>query len=196
MRAIAPSSARRLAALLVPALLVAAQATSRGDGGGSPGAGGTGPKVVHEAVYLAVEGLKGDAGATRVETAVKAVEGVASFAWTARSVPAGAGEAVTGEAKVVRVAGKAADAALVAAVTGAGASGRVVPTTEVTLVFQKKLHCDGCLLRVEEVCNAVAGTKEVDVAADRTKVRIVFDPKRAEVEAYKKALAAAKYPVQ
>lgn len=195
MHAFAPSSARRLAALLVPAVLLAAQATSRGDGGG-PGAGGTGPKVVHEAVYLAVEGLKGDAGATRVEAAVKAVEGVASFAWTARSVPTQAGEALSGEAKVVRVAGKAADAALVAAVTGAGASGRVVPTTEVTLVFQKPLHCDGCVLRVEEVCKAVAGTKEVDVAADRTKVRVVFDPKRAEVDAYKKALAAAKYPVQ
>lgn len=145
----------------------------------------TAKKVVLEPVFLVVTDVKDDAAAAKVAAAVTAVKGVTSFAWTVERT----------EAKVVREQGVAGDDVLVKAVATAGFGAQTLATREVRLPFAKKLHCPACVMKVEETARAMAATKEVEVAADRTSVRVLYDTKQADEAAYRKAIGDAGYPI-
>lgn len=171
----------RLALALAAAVLAFAPAAV-----GEPPAGtATEPKVVLEPTWVAFDGVKDEAGAAKVQAAVAAVKGVRSFEWTVANA----------EAKVVREQGTAGDAVLVKAAADAGFAATPIATKEVTLTFAKKLHCPACVMKVEETARAMAATKEVEVSADRTNVRVRFDVKKADEAAYRKAIGEAGYPI-
>ncbi len=142
------------------------------------------PKL--EYLYLTVTGAKTDAVAADAQRKVAAVKGVQSFEWTAPRI----------EVKVVRVVGQAPTPTLVAAFQQAGVSAAGLPVNQTALVFKKKLHCNGCVVKVKRALKAIKGTKEVHVAKDMTGVTIVYDTKTASVAQFQKAVAGVGYPTK
>lgn len=61
------------------------------------------------------------------------------------------------EAKVVRIVGLAATPDLVAASQAAGAPAALLPVVQHKLIFVKKLHCNGCVLKVKRALEAAEG---------------------------------------
>lgn len=169
-------------ALAVAAVLAFAPVALAGD---PPAGGATEAKVVLEPAWVAFAGVKDDAAAAKVQAAVAAVKGVRSFEWTVANA----------EAKLVREQGTAGDDVLVKAAADAGFTATPIATKEVTLTFAKKLHCPACVMKVEETARGLAATKEVEVSADRTTVRVRFDVKKADEAAYRKAIGEAGYPI-
>lgn len=169
-------------ALAVAAVLAFAPVALAGD---PPAGGATEAKVVLEPAWVAFAGVKDDAAAAKVQAAVAAVKGVRSFEWTVTNA----------EAKLVREQGTAGDDVLVKAAADAGFTATPIATKEVTLTFAKKLHCPACVMKVEETARGLAATKEVEVSADRTTVRVRFDVKKADEAAYRKAIGEAGYPI-
>ncbi len=143
-------------------------------------------KVKLEYLYMSVTGAKTDQVAAAAQKRVKAIKGVKSFVWTiARK-----------EAKIVRVVGQAGTPALVSAFKGAGLTATTLNIGQQTMAFQKKLHCNGCVITVKRALKGVKGTKEVAVAKDKLSVTVVYDMKLTSVAKLKKALAAAGKPVK
>jgi copper chaperone CopZ len=134
------------------------------------------PEVKVEFVYLEYTGVDAPE-AEAVAKATSAVEGVRSFKWTTEA----------SEAKVVREAGKAADASLAKAATTAGAAtAGVVPLAATTFTFEKKLHCGGCVSAVKRALRGIKGVKESTVPEEMTTVVAVYDTrvvKPADIEA-------------
>lgn len=151
--------------------------------GEPPAAPATEKKVVLEPVFLTFTDVKDADAASKAQAAVTGVKGVVAFTWTVERA----------EAKVVREAGTAGDDALVKAAAAFGA--QALATREVRLTFVKKLHCPACVMKVEETARAMAATKEVEVASDRASVRVLYDTKKADEAAYRKAIGEAGYPI-
>lgn len=137
-----------------------------------------------EYIYLAFEKVDTDALATAARSKVEGVEGVRSFEWTTPRT----------EAKVTRVVGQAGTAALVALLAESGIPAAPIAIAEATFVFQKALHCNGCVIKVKRALKAVVGTKEIRVAADRRSVDVVYASRRATPQQLRDALAGVGYP--
>lgn len=139
-----------------------------------------------EYLYVEFTGLDEAKGAA-VEKAVAGVKGVRFIVWTVRPT----------EAKVVREVGLAADATLIAAAKGAGATtAGVVPITEITLTFVDQLHCEGCMKVVVTALKALPSVKEVTVGKTLETVAIVYDTRTGKIADFEKALADTKRPVK
>ncbi|MGE0191242.1 MAG: heavy-metal-associated domain-containing protein [Planctomycetota bacterium] len=144
------------------------------------------PKPRLEFLYFAVEGAgEAEVGAA-VERAVAAVPGVRSFAWTRERA----------EAKVIRVVGEAPTPALIEAFRGAKAIAAVVPVTQPTLVFQTRLHCNGCVMNVKRALRKLAGVKEITVAKTMDSVTLVLAEKQTSLEQVRSTLVDAGYPAR
>jgi copper chaperone CopZ len=162
-----PLAPFRSAAALVLAGAVLVACGDCAQGPASPAKGLSTPPPGAEVVWLDTGGAAGtEVGA--VATAVKGVEGVREFAWAKEGV----------EARVVRDAGKAPDASLLAAAKGAGAeAAAVVPTATGVFAFEKKLHCAGCVKEVRTTVAALAGVKSVEVGDGKDRLSVVYDPR-------------------
>jgi len=169
------------ALFLLTVLALAAPATLALADGATPPA--TAPAV--EPLWLEMTALD-PAKAPAVEAALRGVAGVTAVEWTVAAK----------EARVERRVGEAADADLVKAAAGAGAAAARVPTAKADLVFEKKLHCAGCAAKAERALRKVEGTKQADVNDDRTGVAVVYDTRTGKIDAMRKALADAGYPVK
>ena len=143
------------------------------------------PEPKLESIFVELGGLDEPKGAV-VEKAVTQVKGVRSWTWVTR---------VT-DAKVVREAGTADDATLLAAAKAAGATTvGVVPIASVALTFVDALHCGGCVRTVTTALRAIAAVKEVEINDTRTIVTIRHDSRTGKVAEFVKVLADAERPV-
>ncbi len=144
------------------------------------------PKPRLESVWFRLATAATEAQGAAAQQAVAALEGVESFTWNADRT----------EAKLVRRAGHVATDALVAALARHELRASPIEVATTTLVFQKKLHCNGCAAKVRRALLAVAGTKETAIAEDRGSVAIAHEPKVATVARLREAVAAAGYPAR
>jgi copper chaperone CopZ len=173
----------RLARLATLALLLGAAGRAAAEEAPAPA---TREEPKTESLYVETTGVEASERPA-VAQAIGAVAGVRSVAWVREGA----------EAKVVREVGKAPDDALLAAARRAGAesAGRV-PLASTTFVFEKKLHCAGCVSAVERALLGVAGVKEADVPAERTTVVAVYDSRAVKPSDVEAALAAIKKPAK
>ena len=168
-------------AILIVVALAAISPSARPAAAEGPAVGAA-PRL--ESVYLALGNVTTDRVAAAVYNQVTRVRGVKTFTWTTARA----------QATVVRVVGQADTATLLAVCKAAGARAAALVVSQLRLTFQKKLHCNGCVINVKRALRAVKGTKEVRVAKDRTSVFIVYDTKSATAEQLRAALASAGYP--
>lgn len=139
-----------------------------------------------EYVYLSVAAVKTPEVAAAVKASVARVPGVTSFAWTTPLK----------EAKVIRVVGKAATPELVAASSAAGAKAALLPVVQHKLVLEKKLHCNGCVKRVQRALAETKGVKESIVPEDRLSISVIWDAKQVSIEKIKEVMAKTGYKVK
>lgn len=144
------------------------------------------PKPRLEFLYVAVDGVANAEAAAAVERAVAAVPGVTSFAWTRERV----------EAKVIRVVGEAPTASLLAAFRSLKAEAAVIPVTQPSLVFQTRLHCNGCVMNVKRALKKLAGVKEITVAKTMDSVTLVLAERQTSLEQVRRVLVDAGYPAR
>ena len=142
------------------------------------------PKL--EFVYFSVKQATTPAIATAARQRVEAVRGVQSFAWTVERA----------EAKIVRIVGQADNPTLLAAFGQGGVRAAVLPIAQSKLVFQSRLHCNSCVIKVKRALKPLKGTKEVQVSKDRQSVTVIYDTSKTTLQQIKRALAAADYAVR
>ncbi|MCC7140167.1 MAG: heavy-metal-associated domain-containing protein [Planctomycetes bacterium] len=163
-------------------LYLAATAASRAVGDDRPS---TAPESV-EPVYVDVTEVVG-AETKTVLDATRSVYGVREADWIV----------VGSELRAVRVVGKAPDQVLVETARRAGAAtATIAPVVTKTFVFEKKLHCAGCIATVSRAVRAVAGVKSSTVSSDLATVSVTYDSRRAKASDIEAALAAAGKPAK
>lgn len=57
------------------------------------------------------------------------------------------------------------------------------------------LHCDGCVTSVTRMLTAIAGVESVDVSLAEDKANVEFDPARAGLADFKRAVERAGFKV-
>lgn len=139
-----------------------------------------------EFLYMRIADVKTGAAAAAIQAHVTRVRGVKSFAWTTPMK----------EAKVVRIVGLATNSELVAACRAGGGSAAWLPVVQHRLMFAKKLHCNGCVLKVNRALKATKGVKEYAVSEDRLSVAVVYDAKQVSIDQLKAAVGKTGYKVK
>ncbi|MBI4506626.1 MAG: copper-translocating P-type ATPase, partial [Chloroflexi bacterium] len=143
--------------------------------------------VLAERVTLPVEGMTCASCVSRVERALRRVDGVLGAS----------ANLATERATVERVAGTAPDEALRAAVAEAGYAVRAAPAQQPEATFPVEgMTCASCVARVERALKRVAGVVDarVNLASETATVR--FAPSGAPFEALAAAVADAGYTLR
>lgn len=61
---------------------------------------------------------------------------------------------------------------------------------------QPQMHCQSCEQRIKGNIRFVKGTKKIDTSVDEQKVTIVYDPKKANYDAYVAAFKKIGYEIK